>query len=302
MKSILSVLVAVLMVTVVDTAQGCNVCGCGVGNNHYGILPQFQKNFVGVRYHNKTYRSHLGMEHAVMYSNEHFQSVELWARFYPAKRVQVFAFLPYKINERTEGSDVLRLRGIGDASVSVNYSLINTYDSALATLRHNLMIGGGVKLPTGNFQAIRDGLTVNQNFQLGTGSVDFLVNMIYTLRYATLGLNTEAAFTQTTTNRDDYRFGNSATGAVSLFNVFTLKTFTIMPYAGISGEIFTDNRQYDVSFDDTGGWAMLYQAGLEVYYKNIALGTSAQFPGKQELFNGHVTANNRYSAHVTVMW
>src|SRR5690606_7301085 len=153
MKSILSVLVAVLMVTVVDTAQGCNVCGCGVGTNHHGILPQFQKNFVGVRYHNKTYRSHLGMEHAAMYSNEHFQSVELWARFYPAKRVQVFAFLPYKINERTEGSDVLRLRGIGDASVSVNYSLINTYDSALATLRHNLMIGGGVKLPTGNFQA-----------------------------------------------------------------------------------------------------------------------------------------------------
>lgn len=291
-----------MMVIAVDTAQGCNVCGCGVGSNHYGILPQFQKNFVGVRYHNKTYRSHLGMDHAAMYSNESFQSVELWARFYPTKRLQVFAFVPYKINERTEGMDALRLKGIGDASVSVNYSLINTYDSASSLLKHNLMVGGGVKLPTGNFQAIHDGLTVNQNFQLGTGSVDFLVNMIYTLRYSSLGLNTEAAFTQTTTNPDEYRFGNSATGAVSLFNVFTASSFTIMPYVGISGEFFMDNRQYNIPFEDTGGWAMLYLTGLEVYYKNIALGALAQFPGKQELFNGHVTANNRYSAHVTVMF
>ena len=95
----------------------CNVCGCGVGNYHYGILPQFQKNFVGLRYRYRSYLSHLEDGHMAHHSSETFQSAELWGRFYPVERLQAFVFIPYNINERQEGSKMTYLRGIGDVFV-----------------------------------------------------------------------------------------------------------------------------------------------------------------------------------------
>ena len=101
------------------------------------------------------------------------------------------------------------LKGLGDIVISANYNLINTYDSADHFFKHNLLIGGGLKLPTGEFRAIENGLTVNQNFQLGTGSLDFLFNFIYTVRRKNLGLNTELSYSRNTTNKDEYKFGNA---------------------------------------------------------------------------------------------
>jgi len=218
------------------------------------------------------------------------------------ERLQAFVFVPYNFNKRNEGENVTRLSGLGDIVVSANYNLINTYDSANSDLTHNLLVGAGVKLPTGEFRAIQDGLTVNQNFQLGTGSVDFLFNMIYTLRYKNIGLNTEFTYNHNTTNRDDYRFGNTTRSGISAFYIPQTGAVTVMPNAGISVETFRDNQQYEQPFPDSGGWAVLYNAGVEAYYRNMAVGVTYTHPGKQELFNGQVTAENRVALHVTYMF
>lgn len=282
--------------------HGCNVCGCGVGSYHYGILPQFRKNFAGIRYRHSSFTSTLDNSHADPYSVETFQAAELWGRFYPAKRIQTFAFVPFNFNERQEGSGVKRMKGLGDIVISANYNLLNTFDSTRSIIKHNLLLGAGVKLPTGQYRAIENGLTVNQNFQLGTGSLDFLFNLIHTARYKNWGLNTELSYAANTTNNDEYRFGNATRAGVTAFYIISANAITFMPNVGISGEFFKDNTQYEVPFPDTGGWASLYSAGVEVYVRNMALGFSYGNPGKQALFNDMVRAHDRTSVHLTFMF
>jgi hypothetical protein len=280
----------------------CNTCGCGVSNYHYGILPQYQRNFVGLRYRYRSFDSRLDGSHRAPYSYETFQSTELWGRFYPSERVQLFAFIPYNFNARKEGEVTTVLRGPGDAVISVNYNILNTYDSSTSNWKHNILVGGGIKLPTGKFDAMHDGATINQNFQLGTGSVDFLLNLIYTLRYKGAGLNAEFTYNYNTTNRDEYRFGNTTRAGLMAFFVPITGAVTIMPNVGASVETFKDNSQFDQPFPDSGGWALLYNVGVEVYVKRFAFGVLYNHPGRQRLFNGQVTANDRISAHLTFMF
>ena len=149
---------------------------------------------------------------------------------------------------------------------------------------------------------IENGLTVNQNFQLGTGSVDFLLNVIHTIRHNDMGLNAELSYNINTTNKDEYKFGNAGRAGLTAFYVLRAGAVTVMPNVGISGEFFRDNKQFDQPFPDTGGWASLCNVGSEIYYRSVAVGVSWSHPGKQELFNGMVDANDRVSAHVTVMF
>lgn len=300
MKRQLLLIYIILSVSTFES-HACSVCGCGVGSYHYGILPQFQKNFVGLRYRHSSYVSRLDDAHADPYSYETFYAAEFWGRFYPAKRVQAFIFVPFNFNERKEGASTKQLRGLGDIIISANYNLLNTYDSA-ATIKHNLLIGVGIKLPTGSYRAVENGLTVNQNFQLGTGSIDFPLNLIYTLRHKNLGLNTELSYTINTTNKDEYRFGNAARTGATLFHVLRYRALTIMPNAGMSGEFFKDNKQFAEAFPDTGGWASFYNAGMEVYVRSIAVGFSYSHPGKQALFNNKVTSGDKVSFHLTFMF
>ena len=301
MKKIFILTVVVSLISV-EMIIACNVCGCGVGNYHYGILPQFRKNFVGIRYRHGSYTSKLDGGHSASYSYETFQGAELWGRFYPAKRIQAFVFIPFNFNERREGINTKNLHGLGDVVISANYNLINTYDSTTTSLKHNLLIGGGLKLPTGEYRALENGLTVNQNFQLGTGSVDFLFNLIYTTRYKNIGVNAEFSYSLNSTNKDEYRFGDAARAGLTGFYIVSLDALTIMPNIGLSGEFFEDNKQFDEPFPDTGGWASMFNVGTEIYYRNLALGASYSHPGKQELFHGKVEANDRVSAHVTFMF
>jgi hypothetical protein len=301
MKKILVLLTFLIIVSLQNT-EACNTCGCGVSNYHYGIVPQFQKNFIGLRYRYRSYTSRLDESHTTAYSYETFQSAELWGRFYPFKRVQAFVFIPYNMNWREEGTQVTHLEGLGDMVLSASYNLLNSYDSTASNFTQSLLVGAGVKFPTGAYRAIENGLTVNQNFQLGTGSTDLLFNLIHTLRYKKTGINTEFTYNFNTTNQDEYRFGNTTKTGITGFYVLNVGALTMMPNAGASLETYEDNKQFGAAFEDTGGWAMLYTAGLEAYYRNIAMGFSYTHPGEQQLFSGKVSSNDRLAAHITFMF
>lgn len=100
----------------------------------------------------------------------------------------------------------------------------------------------------------------------------------------------------------EYRFGNATRAGVIAFYIIRAKAITLMPNAGISGEFFNDNQQFKDPFPDTGGWASLYNAGMEIYVRNVALGFSYGHPGKQALFNDKVIAHGRTSVHLTFMF
>lgn len=288
-----------LLFTSAQTARACDACGCGVGSYQFGILPQQAKNFVGIRYQMKTDQT------APMHgsaSKEVFRSTEIWGRFYPLKRVQVLALLPYNFNRQETEDKVTQVQGLGDGLVLVNYNLLNNTDSLYQKVKHNLFVGGGLKLPTGNYTNKTESGDLNPNLQLGSGSLDLVANAMYTVRYDKIGLNTNLTYKYNTVNKNDFRFGNKFGAGTVLFSVLKVKEMAIMPNAGFSTEITSKDQSYDEELTESGGHANFLTLGTELYFKRLSAGATLQKPVTQNLSEGYVETGNRFLTHLTFMF
>lgn len=302
------IILVIILFANISTSNACDICGCGVGNYYLGIMPQFQSNFIGVRYRAYSYDSHLGHSHEGLFSSkEYFQSTELWARYYPSRRLQLLAFVPYHFNrQETEGKN-LYLSGLGDITLMASYQIITPKaDTLNKQLRHNLWLGGGLKTATGkyNFDENDAVQVANPNFQLGTGSWDFLLNLTYTLRYQKFGLNIDANYKINTANQQDYRFGNRASGTLAVFYVQKISDkFAIMPNAGIYAESSAVNLKNTFEVENTGGNLTALSVGMETYFfQKLSLGINYQMPFAQNLANKQIQAHNRALVHLTWMF
>ncbi len=299
-----------LLITLVCLASlpalACDLCGCSNGGSFFGILPQGHRGFLGVRYRYTSYNSHLTS--LTLSTREQFRTTELWGRFYPAKRVQVMAFVPYQFSQQTllKTGAVTPLRGLSDVSALAHYNLINTFmdDSVVHRVNHNLLVGGGVKLPTGRYRYDENSpLNVaNPNFQLGTGSTDWLLNAIYTARYKNWGMNTDVSYRITTTNPNGYRFGNRLNASASVFYLSGLGSKSIMPNAGVFVEQANHDTRGGVMNKQTGGYAAFLNLGTEIYLNKVSLGVSYRHPVSQYLSEGELQANAQLSTHVTFLF
>lgn len=291
---------------VTTSSYACDLCGCGNGGSFFGILPQAHKSFVGLRYGYKSYDSHIKTPN--LQTHEDFWKTELWFRTYPIKRVQLLAFVPYLFNKQTilQTGNQLDLQGLGDMTLLANYNVFNTLtDTIPHRFDHNLLIGGGVKLPTGKYQydALNDSEVANANFQLGTGSTDFLLNLVYTLRHKAWGLNYDVTYKINTQNKNDYHFGNRFTTNLSLLYFHHLSdNITLIPNAGVTYESAPKDTQNEVPNANTGGNALLASVGLEGYIHQFSAGINYQNPLAQDLVNGDLRANQRLNVHFTFLF
>jgi len=297
------IVILFVLITTMNTARGCEFCGCGVGNFYLGILPQFSKNFVGVRYQNQRFDSHVGL-HPSLATSEYFQSTEIWGRFYPIHKLQVMTMLTYHVNKQTTTSESIYLEGLGDIPVLVNYNLINTTrDDDDHLVNHDLWTGGGIKLPTGKYKFQETPAEVaNANFQLGTGSVDFFFNGLYTLRYKRVGLNADITYKMNMYNSDQYRFGNKFNGSGSFVFIQQIDALGIMPNVGMYVEDSAQNKSGDITIEDTGGSATFATAGLQLYWGKISLGGNYRSPVSRNLANGRIRAQDRMMLHATFLF
>lgn len=299
MKKIVFILVVMLLFSH-QTCYACDGCGGSSGNYYFGVSPLFTKNFVGVRYRHRSFTSNLGTQQS-------FQNAELWGRFYPLKNLQIWAFVPYNFNSQTQtnapaNASTKKLSGLGDITLMANYQIFNKKDSS-STWKHNLLLGGGVKFPTGNYQNTDENNKLTDvNFQMGTGSLDFILNAAYTIRYKKMGLSTNFSYQINTTNPKAHQFGDRMSGLVSLFYVHKIGQIALMPSAGIFVESSKGDKQSGISVTETGGKATFANLGLETYYKQFSVGFQYQIPMAQNLQGSTMKANNRLVAHFTVMF
>ncbi|MFN4146923.1 MAG: hypothetical protein ACK4GN_13950 [Runella sp.] len=287
-------------------AFACDVCGCANGGAYFGILPQIGRQFIGVRYRTSSFDSHL--KSTMLQSREHFQSTELWGRFYPVKRLQVLGFVPYFFNQQHEINTGRRvnLQGLGDVTVLANYNLFNTFWDSTNTrsMTHSLLVGGGIKLPTGRFQYDIGDMTqvANPNFQLGTGSTDFLISALYSMRFGNWGWNTDATYRYNTTNANRYRFGNRLTLNSLLFYTQSIGNMMLMPNAGVYVEVAGYDIERNRQNLRTGGYVSMANVGLEVFMKHLTIGATYQHPTLQNLAKGEIRADARATVHLTMMF
>ncbi|MBN8824322.1 MULTISPECIES: hypothetical protein [unclassified Spirosoma] len=284
----------------------CDLCGCSNGGSFFGILPQGHRGFLGVRYRYNSYHSHLNSLN--LSSQEQFRTAELWGRFYPIRRMQVMAFVPYQFSQQTmlKSGDVTPLRGLSDITVLAHYNVLNTFmdDTTVHTVNHNLLVGGGVKLPTGRFRYDENSLldVANPNFQLGTGSIDWIGNVIYTARYKNWGVNADVSYRITTANPNGYRFGNRFNTSASVFYLAGLGSRSIMPNAGLFVEHAGHDGRDGVVNKQTGGYAAYLNLGTEVYLNKLSVGMSYRKPVSQYLSDGELRANAQLTTHITFLF
>jgi hypothetical protein len=280
-------------------SKACDLCGCGAGGYYLGVMPQFQKNFVGVRYRNASFDSHLGGNgnySSLFETQERFYTAEVWARFYPHPKLQLLAFLPYQWNFQDENNQTKSLSGMADASIIAQYEVWNTTtDTISQKFEHSFFVGTGVKLPTGKSDFNdEDALQVaNANFQLGTGSTDFLLTSQYTIRYKKAGFTADISYKINTENNQNYRFGNRVSTNATLFYVKQIGKFGFMPTVGAYYENSQKDKRENKTIFDTGGNLFNAVFGTQIYTGRFMFGINYHTPLKQNLANNQINSKDR---------
>lgn len=304
---ILLLLVSLMGIT---KSIACDICGAGIGSYYVGLLPDFNKRFIGLRYHHNTLLTHLGPQRnrTPITADETYQTIELWGAWNFGNRMRIMAILPYNSNSRhLYGSGESGYKdGLGDVIVTGHYKLFD-HAATIASnnlLIHSLWIGGGVKIPTGQYDA-NDRNSVSQdapnNFQLGTASTDFLINVAYDIRIMDLGLNINTSYKINTENKHEYRYGNKFSMTALAYYKFNIRNkIRISPNAGTIYETQLKDktfRQYTVA--QSGGNSLNAAVGIEVNTGSISFGGSFQTPIHQHIADGRAKALNRILTHIS---
>jgi hypothetical protein len=297
----------VLVVGLINTAMACSICGCASGANYNGILPQYRKNIIALR---NRYRSfdqfQVQRDGSKLKSSYEYQTVDLWGRIYLKDRLQFFYTVPFTVNTLTEESSAKStLHGIGDITLQLNYNLINTtFDtSRVHKVHHNILVGGGVKLPTGKYQQRnKDDLMYATNFQAGSGAYSYLASLIYTLRYNKVGLNADVNYIYNTENELKYAFGNQLTSSLTLFAWLKKGKTTFLPNTGVFYEHLERDINNGYYNNLSGGYAVNYNLGMDVYFKKIFVGATFQTPILQNIGSDDVVYKLKYMLNVGLMF
>lgn len=223
-------------------------------------------------------------------SREQFHTTFFNGRLVLSSRFQLLALLPYKTQIRTTPSQRISNYGIGDLNLMMQAVIVNTA-SHEKKLRHLIQAGAGVKLPTGRFNQMQDGLVLNPNMQCGTGSWDFPLFLNHTLRWKAWGLYSDAQYTLNGINAFQNRSGNRFQLASRFFYWNEGSKRSWMPQAGLQYE----HSAYDLISgkleEHTGGKSLHLQLGVDVYTRHLAYGLHLKQPLYQHLAQGYSQAS-----------
>ncbi|MFH7017769.1 transporter [Flavobacterium sp. FlaQc-47] len=275
----------------------CDACGCSASGGSMGFGSMLNNNFVGLRYMKQSYTSRDGIFANSPWIDENFNTIQAWARIPVTEKIQISALVPYHFNERKLTAGTEDISGLGDITVMALYTVFETKkDSTFFT--HKINLGGGVKIPTGKFTEANNLGSVNQSFQLGTGSWDFPVVSEYVIKHKNLGLNTTLNYIFKTENSKNYQYGDQFNYAGTFFYLFDLKSVQIVPQAGLAGEVYQTNNQYSLAVPNTAGDILFSKFGIEAGKDKFSVGLNVMLPIHQNLSSGNMEANYRWSVNL----
>ncbi|QNH61195.1 hypothetical protein [Hymenobacter sediminicola] len=298
-KKILLLLLALLPV---QAGLACDICGCFMGITPYDNQSSFS---LMHRYRIFNGYQHLGQNpqffptgaHPVVpqplngtdagYTHSHkgdptdfeaFRVIELRGKYFLAQRLELNAFVPVAMNTSQINGRQINLSGLGDVTMFAGYHLIRNIETA--GVQNRVIVGGGVKLPTGSFTRQKaDGSRYPTLTQPGTGTTDGFLYANYIGSYRNVGLSLNTSYRRGAANRFEEGLAPGVTAFANLFYRVALgQDWQVYPsaqlfYEKTKGEFFEGRL--------TGEHAMnnaLLGPGLDVYYKNLSLNTSVQLP------------------------
>ena len=295
-------IITICILLVSFTATACEICGCGTGNYYIGLLPQFSRSFLGTRYQFSSFHTSIKGD-ASQYSNDLFQTIEVWGGINIGNKWQVLALVPFNFIHQASDDGTSNANGIGDIAVLGNYKI---FDNTSVTknkklIKQQVWMGAGIKLATGKFTIDPNdpAFIALANTQVGSGSTDFMLNAMYNISINRFGVSTSARYKINTTNSDHYFFGNSFSANSIAYRAITAGKKIITPNAGLMYEHSEANQSANQKIVETGGYLLSSVAGVEVNAKKITIGCNAQLPLSQSFASGQTTTKLRGMFHVT---
>ncbi len=277
--------------------MACDVCSGPTDSGSMGILPQFQRNFIGLRYSCRFFKSE--QPKSVFYpndnraANEVTQVAELWGRLVLKNRFHLYAFLPIQQFKQSFKDSIFSNKGFGDVSLSINYMLLNSGDSINKKIKQALLVGVGIKVPTASYRK-----SIVDLMQVGSGSVDITFLLNHTLRVRKVGFTSEVNYRFNGNGYDNFRFGNKSVISTKLFFVEQIRTVSFILNVGLSWEYASKSRHNEVIQWNTGGFAILPGIGCDIFYKRLIFSINAQQAVYQNLAEGYLTSRMRMTAGV----
>ena len=174
--------------------------------------------------------------------------MHMWMVMYaPTERLTLSAMIPYirkeMNNVSADGSRfVMRANGVGDLELRSAYLILQTADK-----RHQLLLNGGIGLPTGSIDEEMDGFRVDYCMQPGSGTVSLLSGLTYLGQTSTWSWGADfKATVRLGRNDHNYRFGNRyesrAWVSRQLASWLTIST-------GVNGALWETIQGADPDFD-----------------------------------------------------
>ncbi|MDB5234775.1 MAG: hypothetical protein JWR44_1768 [Hymenobacter sp.] len=301
MKALFLLLCGALLLLAPQPTRACDICGCFMGitpyDNQSGLsLMHRYRIFNGYQEYGQSPRffptgarpffpSPLNGDNGYEHDHEGdptdfeaFRVIELRGKYFLSRRVELNAFVPYVMNTSQINGRQLNSSGVGDITVFAGYHLIRAIETA--GVQSRLIVGGGVKLPTGEYRRQNDqGRRYPLLNQVGTGTTDGFVYANYIGSFHSLGLSVNSSYRRSTENTFRNSLAPSTATFASLFYRIPLGTdWQVYPSAQFFYEK-TDGEMLEGKL--TGEHAMnnaLLGPGLDIYYKNVSLNTSFQLP------------------------
>jgi|SRR5664279_2974471 len=284
------------------SAEACPICGCGGGNLYVGLLPDFKYQFIGLRFHASQYHTQLVSDPSQFSTND-YSSIELWGGLRLGKKFQLLAFVPYYMNKQVGDDGATYTHGLGDITVMGQYQVFKSPDhSSARSLKQQMWMGGGIKLPTGPFNAnmLDSNTTVADiNAQIGTGSVDFLINGMYGFSIRNFGLNLSASYKINTVNAQNYKYGNKFQSNLIASYHLGRRMITTTPNIGLGYENVAINKLGAKAVQFTGSQILTAIAGVEIDFGKVGVGINGQLPLAQNFAEGQTKMRFNGMMHLT---
>lgn len=269
----------------------CDACGCAAGNGSSGFETMLNPQFIGVRYFAQHYKAKENAFVSDANRNQYFNTLQLWARIPVAKKVEIYAGLPYHFHNRETSVGKENIDGIGDATLIGIYNFLDLPTKNMN--RHIFNAGAGVKIPIGKFDEVNASGT-NPSFQLGTGSWDFLMALNYRFQMKNSAFMVNFDYTFKGENEKKYQFGDQFNySAVYNYLFLNKNEFIFSAKGGFQGEIYDDNRQFGETLNRTSGNALYGKLGFELAYQKWSLGSELMLPITSNLASDDIEAKSR---------
>lgn len=256
-----------------------------------GVQPQVQNNAIGLRWRYRFFSGSVPHFHGngdahhhdkTETSNDHYNTLDLYARYYPHEKVQLYAVLPYISNRLYEGDKLSTHQGIGDGMLIAQYRLLFKDDVENNRARQ-LFAGAGVKLPTGSFTKAESNGEIEPHSQAGTGSVDYVLLATYSGRRKKVGISADVSYKINGTNKNDFRFADRFNASGHVYYWMKRNNISLLPNGGFYLEAAKMDQLNGLDYLNTGGTVLFGSAGIDVFFGKLKLSATAQVPVYEKL-------------------